>query len=163
MNVLFTSDSHLGHKNIHKFREGVSSPEDNTEKFFKEAKRKINKRTLTYYLGDVAFDEEHMTMIGELPGRKILIKGNHDDMVSTKIQMEIFEEIHGCIKYKEFFLSHCPIHPQQLFRGTNVHGHVHQLTVKDRWGRKDKSYVNICPEEQGQYFTSLQELRALKQ
>jgi calcineurin-like phosphoesterase family protein len=160
MNVLFCTDPHLLHKNIHKFRHFIDTPEQNTELFLKEAKRKLNKRTLTFFLGDVAFEQAGLDIIAALPGRKILIKGNHDNMTSTAAQMEVFEEIHGCIRYKQYFLSHCPIHPDQLFNHTaNIHGHVHHLTVMDGI-KEDRRYINLCPENRKQYFTSLQEVRA---
>lgn len=161
MNVLFCADPHLGHKNIHKFRDAVTSPEHNTRLFRREARAKLNKRTITFYLGDIAFDEESLDVIKELPGRKILIKGNHDDMTTTAAQLEAFEEIHGMFRYKKMWLTHAPIHPQQLFGMLNVHGHVHNKTVT-RWGRPDKRYLNLCPDVQGQYFTTLEEVRKLR-
>lgn len=158
MQILLAADPHLGHKNIHKFRD-VETCEQNTLQFLKEAKRKLHKRTITYYLGDVAFDQEHLNIIKELPGRRLLIKGNHDDMTTTAAQLECFEEIHGMMRYKGMWLTHAPIHPQQLFGMLNVHGHVHEKTVT-RCGHPDQRYLNLCPDVTGQYFTSLEEVRS---
>ena len=40
-------------------------------------------------------------------------------------------EVYGFVKYKEFWLSHCPIHPNELRGKVNIHGHVHNKTIID--------------------------------
>lgn len=157
--VYFSADPHLGHKNIHNFRHFVESCEDNTAQFLAEARKKLHKRSITYFLGDAAFHWEALGEIEALPGRKILIKGNHDDKIPTKRQAAVFDEIHGLLKYKEFWLSHAPIHPAELRGKVNLHGHVHNATVT-RWGMRDKRYMNLCPDVTGSYFVSLDEVRA---
>ena len=158
--IQFCTDPHLGHKNIAKFRSFVKSTEDNTEQFTLEAAAKLNKRSITYFLGDVAFDLESLDKIAQLPGRKILIKGNHDDMIPTRRQAEVFEEIYGLIKYKKFWLSHAPIHPDELRGKINLHGHVHGSTVMCG-DHIDRRYMNLCPDVTGQYFISLDEVRSV--
>jgi calcineurin-like phosphoesterase family protein len=153
MQVYFCADPHLGHRNIHKFRDVVSC-EQNTKLFLNEAWKKLNKRSLTFYLGDVAMDDDHLMLIDAFPGRRILVGGNHDDMTSFDLRKEVFEDIHGMIKYKEFWLSHCPIHPDELRGKKNIHGHVHKKTIPDN------RYFNACVDVTMQYFISLQEVRA---
>ena len=159
--IYFCADPHLGHKNIQNFREFVCSSEDNTFQFVKEASEKLHKRSITYFLGDVAFDLDSLSIIAELPGRKILIKGNHDDKVSSKDQVLVFDEIHGILKYKKYWLSHAPVHPAELRGKINLHGHVHSATVKRFW-TEDKRYLNMCPDARNQYFVSLDEVRNLR-
>lgn len=158
--IHFCADPHLGHRNIQKFRKFVTSSEDNTAQFLAEASKKLHKRSITYFLGDVAFDYDALGDIITLPGRKILIKGNHDDKVSTKAQAEVFEEIHGIFKYKKFWLTHAPLHPAELRGKINLHGHVHNATIRRWWGGIDSRYMNLCPDVTGQYFISLDEVRA---
>lgn len=157
-NIYFTADPHLGHKNIHKLRSFVDSPEQNTQLFLREAARKLSKRSVTYFLGDVAFDLDSLKLIDKLKGRKILIKGNHDDKVPTRDQLKVFEEIQSLVKYKRFWLSHAPIHHDELRGKRNIHGHVHNATILDGI-KEDQRYINICPEARWQYFTSLDEIR----
>ena len=157
--IQFCADPHLGHKNIHNFRSFVESSEDNTRQFLAEAAKKLHKRSITYFLGDVAFDDASLALIDALQGKKILIKGNHDDKVSTAFQSLVFDQIHGLFKYKKFWLSHAPIHPAELRGKINLHGHVHSATVK-RFGFIDRRYMNLCPDVTGQYFTSLDEVRS---
>ena len=158
MSVYFISDPHLGHKNIAGFRSFVSSCKDNTGQFLEHWRKTINKRDIVYMLGDVAFDKESLDLVGSLYGRKILIKGNHDDLVTTKQQAEVFEEIHGMVRYKKMWLTHCPIHPAEMRRcHINLHGHVHDATIPD------DRYVNCCVDaiypEYGSWFVSLDQIR----
>jgi len=139
MSVYFTSDPHLGHKNIAKFRDYVKDSEDNTRIFLEDYEKLISKNDVVYFLGDVAFDEESLDHLRHLKGRKILIKGNHDDFVPTGLQTQVFEEIYGILKYKSFWLTHCPIHPAEMRgRRGNIHGHVHSETLPD------DRYLNVC-------------------
>lgn len=147
MSTYFTADPHLGHRAIAKYRKFVSSTEENTELYINDWKRVIRKRDTIYMLGDVAFDNESLDIISNLPGTKILIKGNHDDYVKTSDHASVFKEIHGIISYKGFWLSHCPIHPAEIRRRkANIHGHVHEnsITTGLLWRREHPQYVNVC-------------------
>jgi len=165
--VYFTSDPHLGHRAICKYRPYFSSPEENTKFFVDFWKQKIKKQDVVYILGDVAFDVEHLMLLKPLRGRKILIKGNHDDYIPTKYHVEIFEEIYGMLSYKGMWLTHCPIHPSEMRkRKANIHGHVHDKTVQKSWGawkRPDPKYINVCIDElyrlYGKPMLTLDEIR----
>lgn len=166
MSVYFTSDPHLGHKNIAKFRPWVKSMEQSNQMFFDAWASTIKKRDVVYLLGDVAFDWQSLLYLNELPGRKILIKGNHDDLLPTRAQVEVFEEIYGLLKYKGFWLSHAPIHPSEM-RGriANVHGHIHdKIVINSHCLVPNPAYVNVCIDHlyptTGKMFLSLDELRA---
>ncbi len=53
-NLYICSDPHLGHGNIHEFRDGVTSAADNTRQFVKEYTERVGKRTVVWFLGDVS-------------------------------------------------------------------------------------------------------------
>lgn len=167
--IKLISDPHLGHRAIAKYRPWVTSVEHNTNLFVQHWRKEIGKKFIVYMLGDVAFDDASLEVIGNLPGRKILIKGNHDDMVSTKLQADVFEEIHGIITYKKFWLSHAPIHPTEMRnRRGNVHGHTHAgIMEKKTWYGKtipDPRYINVCVDnlfpKTGRMFMDLDTLKA---
>lgn len=139
MSVWFCSDLHFGHKNIQKFRECVNSEEDNRAMIKLFWNKLITKRDVVYVLGDACFTMETISDFGELPGRKILIRGNHD-LLNTSVYLKYFEEVYGLLKYKEFWLSHAPIHPDELRGKMNLHGHVHYHSIPD------KRYFNCCVE-----------------
>ena len=168
MSVFFTGDPHLGHKNIATFRTFIKNTVENTAYFVEQWHKHINKRSMVFMLGDVAFDNESLDIIGNLPGRKILIKGNHDDFLLTSRQATVFEEIHGMLSYKRMWLTHCPIHPHEMRkRKANLHGHVHHATVHKGWGpfrRPDPRYINSCVDvlvpKYGRPFITLDEVKA---
>jgi calcineurin-like phosphoesterase family protein len=98
-----------------------------------------------------------LIQFSELPGKKILIRGNHDTL-PTLAYLHYFDEVYGLLKYKEFWLSHAPIHPDELRNKINLHGHVHYATIPD------KRYFNCCPENLypsfGSYLISLEDIRS---
>ena len=139
-NVWFTSDLHFGHKNINKFRLEVSSEEDNRKRICEDWEKLVTKRDDVYVLGDAAFTWDTAQEFGELPGaRKFLVRGNHDEL-SIREYLKYFTEVYGLKKYKEFWLSHAPIHPNELRGKINLHGHVHYADVQDT------RYFNMCVE-----------------
>lgn len=138
-NVLFTSDLHFGHKNIHKFRLEVESTEHNEQRIILDWNNKVTKRDIVYVLGDAAFTMESVHLFSALNGIKILIRGNHDNL-DTHVYLKYFKSVEGLYKYKEFWLSHAPIHPNELRGKVNLHGHVHYASVND------SRYVNMSVE-----------------
>jgi calcineurin-like phosphoesterase family protein len=85
----------------------------------------IGKKDKLFILGDAAFSNKALPLIGEINGTKELIIGNHDGL-TTKAYLEYFTKVHGFRQYKGFWLSHAPIHPQEIYRCRgNIHGHIH--------------------------------------
>ena len=156
--VFFTADLHFGHKNINKFREHCTSEEDNRNIIKESWDRLVSKNDLVYVLGDAVFTKETLVDIAERKGRKILIRGNHDTL-STKDYLTVFEEVYGILKYKEFWLTHAPIHPLELRGKRNIHGHVHYATIPDN------AYINVSVENvramTGECLISLDNIRKM--
>jgi calcineurin-like phosphoesterase family protein len=155
-NVWFCSDLHLDHENIGKFRKHVSSPENNEELIFNAWESLVTKRDIVWVLGDACFSKASLYRLGKLKGEKRLIRGNHDDKVSTQDLLKVFTTVEGLVRYKGFWMSHAPIHPDELRGKRNVHGHVHYATVDD------PRYFNACVENvnalMGRPLINLQEL-----
>lgn len=145
--VYFISDLHLGHKNILNFsgnlRDG-DCPIEHDHIIIAKWNSTVRKRDLVYVLGDVCMYKD-LSILDELGGRKILIRGNHD-VQTTSEYLKYFEEVHGITRYKEFWLSHCPIHPAELRGKKNIHGHVHGSSIKNAYGEYDERYINVCCE-----------------
>lgn len=155
--VWFCSDLHFGHKNIQKFRHHIVDEEDNTKSIKADWKDVVGKRDHVYVLGDACFTMERLKDLKELPGeKKFLIRGNHD-MLDTSAYLKVFDQVYGLFKYREFWLSHAPIHPNELIGRVNLHGHVHYQSVDD------KRYFNCCVENiwrlKQRSLISLDELR----
>jgi calcineurin-like phosphoesterase family protein len=114
---------------------------------------RVRPKDRIYVLGDICFDISKMPLFNTLNGEKILIRGNHDKF-DTMVYMKYFKEIHGITKYKEFWLSHCPIHPIELRGKKNIHGHVHHNHIPDNM------YINVCVEAVNGVPISLEEIRS---
>ena len=87
-----------------------------------------------YVLGDVAFKSEPLSILKKCNGKKILIKGNHDDL-SVSEYMKYFKDIRSSSRLDGAILSHIPLHPNSLWRHKtnsnwlNIHAHLHNQTV----------------------------------
>ena len=138
--VYFTSDWHFGHKAILKYRD-FETIEEHDETFLRNYKKTVTKRDRVFFLGDIAFTKEGLDKLKPLIGYKILYLGNHDTL---KVQeyLEVFDEIHALRSYKNFWITHCPIHPQELRnRKGCIHGHLHASVLDD------DRYFDVCPEK----------------
>lgn len=169
MSVYFCSDLHFGHENIYKFRSFVESSEDNDNQIIRDWKKTITKRDTVYVLGDAAFTTESCDQFGELPGEKYLIRGNHDKL-NTSYYLKYFKEVYGFLKYKEFWLSHAPIHPDELRGKINLHGHIHYNLIMlpfnpvlHTFQRQDTRYFNCCVENVRRYGSCLISLEKIRE
>ncbi len=123
-NVWLTSDLHLGHHAMAIHR-GFDNVEDHDNTIICNLASMMDRKSKLFILGDVTWHHKHLPRLAEIPGIKELIMGNHDAL-STKEYLKYFNKVHGFRQYKKFWLSHCPIHPQEVLRCTgNIHGHLH--------------------------------------
>ena len=144
--VYVTSDWHFGHTGITKFRTQFPSTEYMEDYILGRCLDIIRKRDVLYCLGDMAFTRGSLEKIAELPCRKILVRGNHDTL-TTADYMEVFDEVEGCFRYKKYWFTHIPIHPSELYRGMNVHGHCHRGGPAEHQNCEDwRSYYNAILE-----------------
>lgn len=149
--VYFMSDLHLGHNNVIKFRNEFNTIEEHDDYIEQQYKKTVTKRDKVYMLGDVAFTKETLQRIKGWVGYKVCILGNHDcerNGVTLQDYLEVFDEIHGFIKYKNYWLSHCPISEVELRGKYSVHGHVHSNTLEDpRYLNVSMEAINYTPIE----------------
>lgn len=124
-NVWFTSDLHLGHMFAARAR-GFESTEEHDDAVIEGINSTIGKRDKLFILGDAAFSKAGLGKLAQITGIKELIIGNHDTY-KTEDYLRDFVRVHGFRQYKGFWLSHCPIHPQEIYRcHGNIHGHIHK-------------------------------------
>lgn len=137
--VFFISDLHLGHKNVCKFREQFSSVEEHDGFIKANLLSTVNKRSKLFLLGDIAFTGEAGDwIVNELlkycPNTAIVL-GNHDSSEGRENLIKYLQagiKVHALTTYKSAWLTHCPIHPEELRKKTRViHGHVHGNTIND--------------------------------
>lgn len=149
--VLFISDPHLGHKKIMEFtanspgafRGNGTTVEEHDEWVIQQClSMNPNKHTVWYIMGDVcmSYDVDTLKQFDRLPGKKILIMGNHDDFPSSDY-LRHFDVIRGTVKKYGFWISHEPMHESELWGLKNLHGHSHLNQLRD-----DPRYRNCCIE-----------------
>lgn len=146
--VWVSSDWHIGHKNIHKFRckelgffRDFENEGEHCEWLMDFCLSNVTKYDTMILTGDIVFTEEALRIVGSLPGRKVLVKGNHD-VKKSEYYPKVFDQVHGLLRHKHCWFSHAPIHPVELRGKVNVHGHVHYNTLEDT-----VNYQSICVEE----------------
>lgn len=164
MNKFFISDLHLGHRNIINFKDEANgnpdqhirvkddgtpfeSVEEMTEYQVAKWNSVVNPKDRVYIIGDIVFPKDSWNVIHRLNGEKYGILGNHDrhqDMFA-----EHLTKVHGTLDMSGAVLTHVPVHEQQLeFRWkVNIHGHLHQNLVLDKWGKPDYRYINVSVEQ----------------
>jgi calcineurin-like phosphoesterase family protein len=147
-NVFFISDTHFGHNNICTHRPSFSNVNEHDEFIFNNIMETITKRDTLWILGDVCFTMEtfkkYVVPISEKVSVLRICLGNHDnERISAPTVADyvgIGADIYGITKYKNAWVTHAPLHPDELRNKINIHGHVHGHTLKDN------RYVNVSCE-----------------
>lgn len=142
MTVYVWSDLHLTHNNITKSRTQFATSAEHDEWIVQQYLKVIDKRDKIFLLGDIAIRFAGLNIIKELPGYKHLVLGNHDLERGPRFAdlVGIYDKVDSMVKYKNLWLTHAPIHPDELRGKKNVHGHSHGHILND------KRYINVCVE-----------------
>jgi calcineurin-like phosphoesterase family protein len=164
-NVFFISDLHFGHTRITDFADGKwrtgNNWRENMDFISDNWIRTVRKKNdLVWVLGDVAFNQEGFDRLKELPGRKKMVRGNHDTFFTTQQWLEIFETVESLVSYKGYWLSHCPIHPVELRGKKNISGHIHHNSIRLENSEYDERYINVCCESIGETPISFQDIKS---
>jgi len=139
--VLIWSDLHLGHSKIIEYEnrpftdvyEMDKELLDNWRTFVKKDDTLINLGDLSMYINK----ERMIKLLANLPGKKILIIGNHDRSKPVKWWYEVgFDEVykHPYVYCDRFILSHKPLEGD-LGGFLNIHGHTHSQREDDNQHR----------------------------
>lgn len=143
--VYLTSDLHLG-SGAMATRRGFNSVQHHDDTIIGNILGTLPKRCKLYVLGDVGHEERSIARLTEGIKAKhaqnpvVLVPGNHDKK-SARRYLLYFDEFIGPRKYREWWISHFPIHPQELFRVKgNIHGHIH---VTSTTGLLEFPYFNV--------------------
>lgn len=145
---IFTSDLHLGHKNIVKFtNRGIDClSQDNHEQWVIDLwNTAVSAGDLVYHLGDFSFFTNYQDLaeaVYKMKGQKIFIKGNHDrrEHLDKLVKDQL---IQAWYDYKEIkigeipvVLFHFPIASwhRQSHGAWHLHGHCHG-NFKDSRGK----------------------------
>ena len=152
-NTYAIADLHIGHPGILRYRTGFFHAYHHDSTILYNIQRTCGKRDTLYLLGDCFFTMDSLGLLRKIRkavGRLHMVLGNHDteSPLRQRVLAQILKEglvdsIHGLFKYKGAWLSHAPIHPDELRGAVCVHGHMHDRVVDDL------RYVNVSCERTG--------------
>ena len=130
MKYFIISDTHFNHTNIIKYcNRPFKDVKEMNKAMIKNWNSVVSKRDVVIHLGDVALGnkEEARKIIKQLNGRKILIKGNHDNWTDEFYKECGFEYVSIYpIVWKDFYiLSHAPWQLSETTPYFNYYGHIH--------------------------------------
>jgi calcineurin-like phosphoesterase family protein len=142
--VRFIGCLHLGDNWMAKHR-GFTDQFEHDQYLIQKWNSVVHKRDLIYILGDITMEDPFpYHYLDQLKGRKIVVLGNHDDPKHTRELLKHVETVAGMIEYKEYCVTHCPIHPNEIgFYKGNIHAHIHHINklseveVPDHYQDKD--------------------------
>jgi calcineurin-like phosphoesterase family protein len=157
MKVYILSDSHFNHANIATY---CQRPVDFTERILNNLRRILTQEDTLIHLGDV-FIGKLPPWLCDWPGRKILVRGNHDRARSCTWWMEHgFDFACDGMRFRNHWLTHEPDTSRAGGCDLNIHGHLHNIwhgfhpelkyekTLKRPWQRLfSVEYTNYMPVE----------------
>lgn len=139
--VYVIADLHLGHKNICKFRTQFSSVQEHDLYVVGKILETCGKRDTLYLLGDCFFTEESLEYLEVMKaniGKIHLVLGNHcsendqrQRFIKKMLSEDLIDSVHGLLKYKGCWLTHAPIHPDELRGNFCAYGHGHHKKIDD--------------------------------
>ena len=141
--IYFTSDLHLGHKNVLKLcNRPFSSIEEMDACLIDNWNSRITNNDTVYVLGDLMFrnsipPEEYLS---QLKGKKHLIRGNHDRDWIKKVDLSKFFVSNENLSFisdgkHRITVCHYPMMswPHMCTNGYMVFGHIHHNTDAVYW------------------------------
>lgn len=117
------TDMHINHDKMLK----VGRPADYVERMISQCARMVRPQDTLINLGDVIFyhSSQLVGLMARIPGRKILVRGNHDKKSNTWFERNGFDFVADAIVLGSVVLSHKPllVFPDGVQH--NIHGHFH--------------------------------------
>jgi len=127
MKTFVIADTHFGHQTLS--TEYKSRPPDFESKIVRQWQRMVTDDDIIIHLGDVVVGNTTVwsSVIPRLPGRKILVVGNHDKNTLSWYLANGFEFCCLTFSWQIFgvniLFSHEPMFDGQF--DLNIHGHLH--------------------------------------
>jgi calcineurin-like phosphoesterase family protein len=162
--IFFISDTHWGHRNIINLTgRPFASVEEMNEKMIANWNERVKSDDdIVYHLGDFAFGtlEFHQDIFDKLKGKKVFIKGNHDDW--KKIARMPWADVKDYSEIKigdqRLVLCHYPILSwnKAHYGAIHLHGHTHEKSPLE--GVCEFKWMNVCVEMIGYAPISFDEI-----
>lgn len=145
MNYWFTSDWHIGHKNILKYDDRPwDTVEEMNEGILEKFNSLVTPKDFVFFLGDFAFNvEQGIDILNRVNGHWIYIRGNHDKNIDRIIEeseneMIIHEILETKVNKKEMTMCHYPMVSwnKSHYGAWQLFGHHHKKSYEEIPGRR---------------------------
>lgn len=148
----FIGDCHFSHNDIHKkFRTNFSSDEEHDNIIYENIMACAGKRNQLWLLGDVFFKSDSFWRLDEFSKHFQNVNyllGNHCNTGISKYAAQL-DNVHifGIQSKYGMWISHAPVHPDELRGRVSVHGHTHNILMLDINKEIDKRYYCVSCEQ----------------
>ena len=176
MRVFAIADTHFSHKNIIDYCKRPFENIEQMNKFMIDTwNKRVGKNDIVLHLGDFGFGtkEQLQEICSQLNGRKVLVKGNHDQRKGNQYWLDVgfdlvyknkkldLKTIYDDLKekYEDFdknvdelleitgldnvVVSHCPVVVGD--NELNIHGHIHNAPL-DTTQFSERNHICISAE-----------------
>lgn len=130
--IFVIADPHFGDERTATERRGFKSLEEMTQEIIENWNAVVSPQDKVYVLGDVTMARSGLEEVAKLNGKKVLVAGNHD-IYKTKDYLKYFKRVCGSVEFPDYkvILQHIPIHPREIPRHRNIHGHLHEEMINE--------------------------------
>lgn len=131
MSLFFLADTHFGDENILRYENRpFASVEEMDRELIRRWTQRVGPEDTVFHLGDFSAwgPEKDREVLSLLPGKKVLVLGNHDRHRSPEEwrQLGFQEAVPWPLLCEGFFLlSHEPLYMNRNMPYANLYGHVH--------------------------------------
>lgn len=153
-NTYIVSDTHFGHDKVVDL---CHRPKNWVDILFRSWYQRVNKNDTVIHLGDLALmdrPDPFWKDIKSLPGRKYLLRGNHDTLSKAfylekagfiVVEPDQLEGSFGVKREQQFVtFSHQPLTTDDLFDwDINIHGHIHNYGWPSHITNMNKDHRNV--------------------
>lgn len=126
MKIYLVSDTHFNHANIETY---CQRPENFTELIIRNWQNKVHPDDLVIHVGDVFIGkpEGWRAIYPLLPGKKILVRGNHDKRPCLWYMENGFDLALDAMIFRHCWITHRPAQSLPKHTYLNIHGHLHNI------------------------------------
>lgn len=134
MNTWITSDWHLGENRFDLMFRPFKTTDEHNNTIINNHNSVVGKDDIVYVVGDAVYQKEpmYLSLVSKMNGRKILVRGNHDNVFTDEQLSPYFEKIIPdgdgidlTIDNIECWLTHYPTTGRK--DKFNIVGHVHSI------------------------------------
>lgn len=129
--IFYIGDTHFGDRRVMELANRPYAAVDEMDRdILYKWNLRVEKGDTVYILGDFAFDDEAARIIDRLRGKKVLIMGNHDRVLSRRIfrKFDRVETIYSILDNgRNVCLCHYPLlsYDRSVYGRYHVFGHIH--------------------------------------